>query len=234
MVFPFNPKSLIQDEEKRNKDAETEGLKEQSYDEYIAEQNKILEKKKDYKKSFDKVDQAIRETDYAMEHGIDKWFEAKKKQDPDFELPKPFWQRDDKNADTLEKRYGEKETIQVDNNKVIMAGSSSMDVREEDGKEIVKWKDKDGISDDPFDSPVSVTSSIGYALVSGGIKIPYGFANLGAMIMDLAAKDNIPVDQSKVARLENWFDKTYVGNLMGYSEAKARQHALGRITKARS
>ena len=79
MVFPFNPKSLIQDEEKRNKDAETEGLKEQSYDEYIAEQNKILEKKKDYKKSFDKVDQAIRETDYAMEHGIDKWFEAKKK-----------------------------------------------------------------------------------------------------------------------------------------------------------
>jgi hypothetical protein len=232
MVFPFNPKSLIQDEEKRNKDAETEGLKEQSYDEYVAEQNKILEKKKDYKKSFDKVDQAIRETDYAMEHGIDKWFEAKKKQDPDFELPKPFWQRDDKNADTLEKRYGEKETIQVDNNKVIMAGSSSMDVREEDGKEIVEWKDKDGISDDPFDSPVSVTSSIGFALVSGGIKIPYGFANLGAMIMDLAAKDNIPVDQSKVARLENWFDKTYVGNLMGYSEAKARQHALGRITEA--
>ena len=232
MVFPFNPKSLIQDEEKRNKDAETEGLKEQSYDEYVAEQNKILEKKKDYKKSFDKVDQAIRETDYAMEHGIDKWFEAKKKQDPDFELPKPFWQRDDKNADTLEKRYGEKETIQVDNNKVIMAGSSSMDVREEDGKEIVEWKDKDGISDDPFDNPVSVTSSIGFALVSGGIKIPYGFANLGAMIMDLAAKDNIPVDQSKVARLENWFDKTYVGNLMGYSEAKARQHALGRITEA--
>ena len=167
-----------------------------------------------------------------MEHGIDKWYEAKKKQDPDFELPKPFWQRDDKDSDTLEKRYGEKETIQVDDNTVIMAGSSSMDVREEDGKEIVSWKDRAGQSDDPFDNPVSITSSIGYALMSGTIKIPYGFANLGAMVMDLARKNDVPVDQSYVARLENWFDKTYVGNLMGYSEEKARQHALGRITEA--
>ena len=225
----FNPTRYLDEQEWAETDKKAKG---QSYDEYVAEQEKILNKKKEYKESFDKVDQAIRETDYAVEHGIDKWYEAKKKQDPDFELPKPFWQRDDKDADTLQKRYGEKETIQVDDNKVIMAGSSSMDVRKEDGKEIVEWQDKGGKSSDPFNNPLSITSSIGYALMSGTIKIPYGFANLGAMIMDLARKDDVPVDQAYVARLENWFDKTYVGNLMGYSEEKARQHALGRITEA--
>ena len=227
--FWFDPNRYLDEQEWAEQNKKE---KEQTYDEYVAEQEKILNKKKSWKESFDKVDQAIRETDYAVEHGIDKWYEAKKKQDPDFELPKPFWQRDDKDSDTLEKRYGEKETIQVDDNTVIMAGSSSMDVREEDGKEIVSWKDRDGQSDDPFDNPVSITSSIGYALMSGTIKIPYGFANLGAMVMDLARKNDVPVDQSYVARLENWFDKTYVGNLMGYSEEKARQHALGRITEA--
>ena len=32
MVFPFNPESLIEEEKKRNKEAEEEGLKKQSYD----------------------------------------------------------------------------------------------------------------------------------------------------------------------------------------------------------
>ena len=90
MPSPFDSQSLIEEEKKRNKDAETEGLKEQSYDEYVAEQEKIADKKKSWKETFDKADQAIREVDYMQEHGINKWFEAKKKQDPDFELPKPF------------------------------------------------------------------------------------------------------------------------------------------------
>jgi len=232
MPSPFDSQSLIEEEKKRNKDAETEGLKEQSYDEYVAEQEKIADKKKSWKETFDKADQAIREVDYMQEHGINKWFEAKKKQDPDFELPKPFWQRDDKDADTLQNRYGDKETTQVQDNTVIMAGSSTMDVKEEDGKEIVEWQDKDGKSSDPFNNPLSVSSSVGYALQSGLIKIPYGFANVGAMIMDLVGKDDIPVDQSKVARLETWFDNTMVGSYMGYAEERAREHALGRITEA--
>jgi len=163
MPSPFDSQSLIEEEKKRNKDAETEGLKEQSYDEYVAEQEKILNKKKSWKESFDKADKAIREVDYAVEHGIDKWFEAKKKIDPDFELPKPFWQRDDKEADTLQNRYGDKETTQVQDNKVIMAESSTMDVKEEDGKEIVEWQDKDGKSSDPFNNPLSISSSVGFA-----------------------------------------------------------------------
>ena len=232
MPSPFDSQSLIEEEKKRNKDAETEGLKEQSYDEYVAEQEKILNKKKSWKESFDKADKAIREVDYAVEHGIDKWFEAKKKIDPDFELPKPFWQRDDKEADTLQNRYGDKETTQVQDNKVIMAESSTMDVKEEDGKEIVEWQDKDGKSSDPFNNPLSISSSVGFALQSGLIKIPYGFANVTAMIMDLARRDDVPVDQSYVARLETWFDKTMVGSYMGYAEERAREHALGRITEA--
>ena len=232
MVSPFDSKLLIEEEKKRNKEAEEEGLKKQSYDEYVAEQEKILNKKKSWKESFDKADKAIREVDYAVEHGINKWFEAKKKIDPDFELPKPFWQRDEKEADTLQNRYGDKETTQVQDNKVIMAESSTMDVKEEDGKEIVEWQDKDGKSSDPFNNPLSISSSVGFAIQSGLIKIPYGFANVTAMIMDLARKDDVPIDQSYVARLETWFDKTMVGSYMGYAEERAREHALGRITEA--
>jgi len=77
----FNPTRYLDEQEWAETDKKVKG---QSYDEYVAEQEKILNKKKAYKESFDKVDQAIRETDYAVEHGIDKWYEAKKKQDPDF------------------------------------------------------------------------------------------------------------------------------------------------------
>ena len=73
----FNPTRYLDEKEWAETDKKVKG---QSYDEYVAEQEKILNKKKAYTESFDKLDQAIRETDYAVEHGIDKWYEAKKKQ----------------------------------------------------------------------------------------------------------------------------------------------------------
>ena len=67
---------------------------------------------------------------------------------------------------------------------------------------------------DPFAGDVGQLESIGYGITSGLIKIPYGFVNLGTMIMDLGADENLPVDQSKVAHLDSWFEQTYLGNVM--------------------
>ena len=56
----------------------------------------------------------------------------------------------------------------------------------------------------PFENEVGITESIIAGVGSGAIKIPKGFVNLGAMIMDYFGEEGIPVDQSKVAQLENW------------------------------
>ena len=63
----------------------------------------------------------------------------------------------------------------------------------------------------PFESEVGVSESIGHAIAGNIIAIPYGFVNMTAMLIDMAAEDNLKVDQGAVARLENWFDQTYFG-----------------------
>ena len=83
----------------------------------------------------------------------------------------------------------------------------------------------------PFESEVGVTESILSAVGSGAIKIPKGFVNLGAMIMDAVGEDGIPVDQSKVAQLENWWDKTYFGMIEKELDTRAKETAIGRITE---
>jgi hypothetical protein len=55
--------------------------------------------------------------------------------------------------------------------------------------------------------------------------------NLGAMLIDFANKEKLPVNQSAVAQLDRWFEQTYFGNLMKYSEEKARENALGKLTE---
>ena len=58
--FWFDPNRYLDEQEWAEQNKKE---KEQTYDEYVAEQEKILNKKKSWKESFDKVDQAIRETD---------------------------------------------------------------------------------------------------------------------------------------------------------------------------
>jgi len=74
----------------------------------------------------------------------------------------------------------------------------------------------------PFENEVGVTESIVSAVGSGAIKIPKGFVNLGAMIMDLGAEEGLPVDQSNVARLENWWDKTMFGMIEKELDSRAK------------
>ncbi len=84
----------------------------------------------------------------------------------------------------------------------------------------------------PFESEVGVTESIISGVGSGIIKIPKGFVNLGAMIMDLGAEEGLSVDKSKVAQLENWWDKTMFGMIEKKLDSKAKETAVGRITEA--
>jgi len=83
----------------------------------------------------------------------------------------------------------------------------------------------------PFESEVGITESIYGAVLSGGIKIPKGFANLGAMVMDWADDRDLPVDKGRVAQLENWWEQTFIGQVEKYAEEKARETAIGKITE---
>ena len=51
------------------------------------------------------------------------------------------------------------------------------------------------------------------------------------MIMDWTGKENIKVDQSKVAQLERWWDQTLFGEIEERAESQARETAVGRITE---
>ena len=46
-----------------------------------------------------------------------------------------------------------------------------------------------------------------------------------------AVGDDVPLDQTNVAKLDAWFDQTVIGELMNYSEEKARATGAGRITE---
>ena len=248
MVFAFDPRKLVDAEKKKKQDEAKEEIKKVSYDEEKAQLEKNLQKNKNVQEALSIADQAIREFKYQKEEGAEAYEKIKKEQDPDWTPGKwedmqgilggqvmdwttgeavesdawYAWPKK-KKVETLETEYGDKPEITPEKDKVLMSGTTG----------ILKTEWKAGEKEaDPFESEVGITESIGFALISGGIKIPYGLANVSAMIMDLAADENLSVDQSNVARLENWFDKTYFGNVMKYSESKARETAIGRITEA--
>jgi hypothetical protein len=90
--------------------------------------------------------------------------------------------------------------------------------------------DKTIIENAEDNNEVSLSTSVSNGIVSGLIKIPYGWAQLTAEIKD-AVGDDVPVDQTNVAKLDAWFDQTVIGEMMKYSEEKARATGAGRITE---
>ena len=97
-------------------------------------------------------------------------------------------------------------------------------------KGYLEAKDKTIIAQAEDNNEVSVGESVSNAILSGAIKIPYGWAQLTAEIMD-AVGDDVPVDQTNVAKLDAWFDQTVIGELMNYSEEKAKATGAGRIAE---
>ena len=85
-----------------------------------------------------------------------------------------------------------------------------------DNKKRANWWESDGDTPDPFESEIGITESVTGSLLSGAIKIPYGWANITAMIKDWAGEEGVPVDQRNVAKLEQWLDNTFFGHMMAY------------------
>ena len=164
-----------------------------------------IEKKEKPRLDTTKLDEAFSLHRYLQKHGIDKVDEWK-------ELRKQKKERDKA-----------KSIIQPEN------------VVKKSGFNVPKLEEVDDTilgQEYPDNNKVGLSESVGHAIVSGTIKIPFGFANLAAEITDLFAKEGVPVDQSKVAKLNTWFEDTILGQQMKYSEKKARETATGRISEA--
>ena len=164
-----------------------------------------IEKKEKTRLDTKKLDEAFSLSRYLEKHGLDKvdeWKELRKKK---------------------KEKDKEKSIIQPEN------------VVKKSGFNIPKLEDVDDTilgQEYPDNNTVGLAESVGHAIVSGNIKIPMGFANLAAEITDLFAAEGIPVDKSKVAKLNSWFEDTILGQAMKYSEKKARATATGRISEA--
>ena len=224
MVFGFDPRKLVKDkQEEEEKKVETAIERQERLDKMAEETEAALRKQSKIKKALDKADEAIREVKFAEKFGLDKWKSWKEKADPEGYEKWEEWQDNTvlgkilKKSKTVEQEYGDKEEIKPQLASYESSGTTGLLKTES--------------SEDPFSGEIGQLESITHGIISGAIKIPYGFANLGAMIMDLAADENLPVDQSKVAQLDRWFEQTYFGNVMKFSGAKAKENALGRLTE---
>ncbi len=86
--------------------------------------------------------------------------------------------------------------------------------------------------DDKITNEVGLGESVGSAMISGAIKIPLGFAYLGAEIKDAFAEEGEKVDEGQVAKLSDSIEKSILGVILKESEERARATATGRITEA--
>ena len=86
--------------------------------------------------------------------------------------------------------------------------------------------------DDKITNEVGLGESVGSAMISGAIKIPLGFAYLGAEIKDAFAEEGEKVDEGQVAKLSNSIEKSILGVILKESEERARATATGKITEA--
>ena len=222
----FDIQDIIEEEKKKNKSVEETVVERQlSYDEKKEEAEKALRKKSDIKDTFSTVEKAIAASKYIEEHGYGEFIEAAKAHDPNFDERDilGIFKNQGSKAKTLDDEYGDsKPIIDATKKSFTMAGTT--------GPITNTYEQAKLNSSSPFESEVSVSESVGHAIAANVIKIPYGFVNLTAMLIDMAAEEDLKVDQGAVASLENWFDQTYFGAGMKYSTAKAKETAVGRLT----
>ena len=249
MVRYFDPRKLILDQqEKEKKKVEDVLLTQERLDLIKEKEAAALRKRSNIREGLKAADKAVREFKFLKEDE-DAYYDWKIKQDPGFRDPREY--TDDENKDyyrqEIESMRGmfEGATIDWKTGETIWPEGKKRETVEKKYGEVEKIKPqlasyeadgttgllKEDSTNDPYSSEVGQIESLGYALVSGAIKIPYGFANLGAMIIDWAGENDLPVDQSKVAQLDAWFEQTIAGEVMKFSEEKAKQNALSRLVE---
>jgi len=249
MVRYFDPRKLVLDQqEKENKKVEDVLLTQERLDLIKEKEEAALRKRSNIREGLNAAERTVREFKFLKENE-DAYYDWKIKQDPGFRDPREY--TDDENKEyyrqEIESMRGmfEGATIDWKTGETIWPEGKKRETVERKYGEVERIKPqlasykadgttgllKEDSTDDPYSSNVGQIESLGYALVSGAIKIPYGFANLGAMIIDWAGENDLPVDQSKVAQLDAWFEQTMVGEVMKFSEEKAKQNALSRLVE---
>ena len=249
MVRYFDPRKLILDQQEEEKKKVEDVLLTQERLDLIKEKEAAaLRKRSNIREGLKAADKAVREFKFLKEDE-DAYYDWKIKQDPGFRDPREY--TDDENKDyyrqEIESMRGmfEGATIDWKTGETIWPDGKKRETVERKYGEVERIKPqlasyevdgttgllKEDSTNDPYSSNVGQIESLGYALVSGAIKIPYGFANLGAMIIDWAGENDLPVDQSKVAQLDAWFEQTIAGEVMKFSEEKAKQNALSRLVE---
>ena len=245
MVFGFDPRKLVDEEKKLKKEEVVEAVDKQlSFDDVVEQNETRLRKRSNIKNALDSVSEIIREYKYRKKHGDDAYYDEKLKQDPDFRDPRDYTEEENKQyyRDEMASMKGmlEGATLDFETYDTVWEEGTGPTLESEYGDK----KEKQTFTDEstfggmkisskgiPFESEVGITESIYSAVASAAIKIPKGFLNLGAMIMDWAGDKDIPVDKGKVAQLENWWDQTFIGHVEKYAEEKARETAVGKITE---
>ena len=258
MVFGFDPRKLVDEDKKEKKKEIDDAVWEQvSLDEEEEKKENQLRRTSNIKNALNTVDQIVREFKYEKKYGKDAYLDAKLKENPYYRDPRKYteeenkeyfrkemesmkgifqgatidWKTGDtiwpdgKGPNTLERQYGDKPEEQSFKNLVRFASTNSSE------GETSEWEST-GSTQSPFESEVGVTESIYGAVLSGTVKIPKGFFNVGAMIMDAFEDEDIPIDKGRVARLERWWDSTFFGAIEAYGESKANETAIGKITEA--
>ena len=263
MVFGFDPRKLVEeDQEDKKKEVKEAVDSVLSFEEEAEKNEAFIRKQSNISNAFDSAFKALREHQFKKKYGEDAYIDEKLKEDPEYRDSRKFSDAENKQyfRDEMESMRGLMEGVKIDwatgntiypeedklnenqkkffkkgKYKTLASEAGETDTEEKptfktvQGDDAFIYTESKGI---PFENEVGVTESIISGVASGAIKIPKGFVNLGAMVMDYFGEEGIPVEQSKVAQLENWWDKTMFGMIEKELDSRAKERAIGRITES--
>jgi len=259
MVFGFDPRKLVEEDQEDKKKEVQEAIDSVLTFEEEAEKNEaFIRKQSTISNAFDGAFKALREHKFEKKFGKDAYIDEKLKEDPEYRDSRLFTDEENKAyyRGEMESMKGILEGFSISGKappveemnenqlklykkgkfKTLASEAGETDIEEkpkfkteQPGSGGFIYTESTGV---PFENEVGITESIISGVGSGVIKIPKGFINLGAMVMDYLGEEGIPVDQSKVAQLENWWDKTTFGMIEKELDSKAKERAIGRITES--
>lgn len=82
------------------------------------------------------------------------------------------------------------------------------------------------------DKELNLPQSMMAGVISGTLKFGYGFPTFIAKAIDYFGPPETKTSEGKMAKLDEWFNKTWVGQVKTLSEDMAKQTAVGHLTEA--
>ena len=225
MPFGIDLHKIVKEEQDKEKNKVEEVLTEQEEWDRVLEEQKakatLLKQQEEKKTKFgeitDKVADVLKESKYAQKHGISKYLEEKKKEDPDNVLFQDKNILEDIGSAVKSEFSGE---------------AKAYTLAEEEKKEDPEIENKPSVFESADLNDVGIGQAVVSGIASGIIKIGAGFFQMGNMAKDAFAKDGIPLSEGNLARFNKIFEESYIGMIGKHSEEIARERALGRLVEA--